>query len=193
MDKVVAHGHHCACPCCPCLNLGNCSRLAWATAWRLGGGVKGGPAYCPKPLWNTKFSFASPFKNHWDAYVGETMGGQSCCPRAPLCMAVSPMSTNLGNPGKVPLRGIFPRKPLLAGPDGSMAVQWEVGVCVGKAKTLITLTATHPPPPHSTPWPVAWVMQHRRTTYNDHLDTRQDGSAGKAGALTACRGEARVQ
>ena len=42
------------------------------------------------------FSFASPFKNHWDAYAGETMGGQSCCPRAPLCMAVSPMSKNLG-------------------------------------------------------------------------------------------------
>ena len=59
------------------------------------------------------FSFASPFKNHWDAYAGETMGGQSCCPRAPLCMAVLPMSKNLG-------------KPLLAGLDGSMAVQWQV-------------------------------------------------------------------
>ena len=41
------------------------------------------------------------------------MGGQSCCPRAPLCMAVLPMSKNLG-------------KPLLAGLDGSMAVQWQV-------------------------------------------------------------------
>jgi len=37
------------------------------------------------------------------------------------------------------------------------------------------------PPIHqnldSTPWPVAWVMQHRHAAYKDHLDTRQDGFA----------------
>ena len=70
-----------------------------------------------------------------------------------------------------------------------MAVQWEVsrsgpgGGCVLERQkslgALIKLTATHPRPPRlpPPPWPVAWVMQHRRATYNDHLDTRQDGFA----------------
>ena len=99
VDKVVAHGHHCACPCCPCLK-------TWETAVGWPGRLHGGWAGASREdrliaqnhfgTQTKAFSFAPPFKNHWDAYAGETMGGQSCCPRAPLCMAVSPMSKNLG-------------------------------------------------------------------------------------------------
>lgn len=56
-----------------------------------------------------------------------------------------------------------------------------MGLCVGKAKIIGCpyQTDRHPSTHHldSTPWPVAWVLQHRRATYNDHLDTRQDGFA----------------
>jgi hypothetical protein len=170
VDKVVAHGHHCACPCCPCLK-------TWETAVGWPGRLHGGWAGVSREDWlidqnhfgtQTKaFSFAPPFKNHWDAYAGETMGGQSCCPRAPLCMAVLPMSKNLG-------------KPLLAGLDGSMAVQWEVsrsgpgGGCVLERQkslgALIKLTATHPPEPRL--HPLARRLGHAAST------RRLQGSSG---------------
>ena len=116
------------------------------------------------------FSFAPPFKNHWDADAGETMGGQSCCPRAPLCMAVSPWENTVGWPGRVH-----------GGPVGGVEVRARGGLCVGKAKIIGCpyQTDCHPSTQNldSTPWPVAWVMQHRHAAYKNHLDTRQDGFA----------------
>ena len=126
-------------------NLGNCSRLAWATPWRLGGGVKERTGLLTKNHFGTQtkaFSFASPFKNHWDAYAGETMGGQSCCPRAPLCMAVSPMSKNPGKHCWLARTGPWRS-------SGRCRGEGQGGGCVLERQkslgALIKLTATHPP------------------------------------------------
>ena len=174
-------------------NLGNCSRLAWATPWRLGGGVKERTGLLTKNHFGTQtkaFSFAPPFKNPWDAYARETMGGQSCCPRAPLCMAVLPMSKNLGN--HCWLAGTGPWRS-----SGRCRGEGHVGLSVGKAKIIgcpyqtdchpSTRTSTPPPGPQTgscsidtPPTRIIWTLGRM-------------GLQGKAGALTACRGEARVQ
>ena len=174
MDKVVAHGHHCACPCCPCLK-------TWETAVGWPGRLHGGWAGASREdrliaqnhfgTQTKAFSFAPPFKNHWDAYVGGTMGGQSCCPRAPLCMAVSPMSKNLGNHCWLARTGPWRSSGRCrgAGPGGGCVSERQKSL-----GALIKLTATHPPPPR--PHPLARRLGFAASTR--HL---QRSSRHKAG------------
>jgi hypothetical protein len=189
VDKVVAHGHHCACPCCPCLK-------TWETTVGWPGRPHGGWAGALREDWlidqnhfgtQTKaFSFASPFKNHWDAMQGKPWVDKVAA-RGPHCAwlcypCLKTWETTVGWPRRVH-----------GGPVAGVEVRARWGLCVGKAKIILKLTATHPPPPRLHPLARSLGHAARHAAYNDHLDTRQDGSAGKAGALTACRGEARVQ
>jgi hypothetical protein len=101
-------GGQSCCPaplCMPVLpmseNLANCSRLAWTTPWRGREGSPKGGHFGTQTLKFEPRRFplhrpGSPSKS-LGRLCRETMGGQSCCPWAPLCMPVLPMSENLGN------------------------------------------------------------------------------------------------
>jgi hypothetical protein len=99
------------------------------------------------------------------------MGGQSCCPRAPLCMAVSPMSKNLGNHCWLARTGPWRSSGRCrgAGPGGGCVSERQKSL-----GALIKLTATHPPPPR--PHPLARRLGFAASTR--HL---QRSSRHKAG------------
>jgi hypothetical protein len=174
-------------------NLGNCSRLAWATPWRLGGGVKERTGLLPKTTLEHKprrFPLHRPSK-----ILGTLMQGKpwvdKVAARGPHCAwlcypCLKTWETTVGWPGRVH-----------GGPVAGVEVRARWGLCVGKAKIIgcpyqtdchpSTRTSTPPPGPQTgscsidtPPTRIIWTLGRM-------------GLQGKAGALTACRGEARVQ
>ena len=94
------------------------------------------------------FSFAPPFKNHWDAYAGEPWVDKVAA-RGPHCAwlchpCLKTWETTVGWPGRVH-----------GGPVGGAEVRARWGCVLERQKSLgalIKLTATHPhttstPPP----------------------------------------------
>jgi hypothetical protein len=130
-------------------NLGNCSRLAWATPWRLGGGVKGGLAYCPKPLWDTNQSVF--LCTALQRIIGTLMQGKpwvdKVTARGPhcawlCCPCLKTWETTVGWPGRVH-----------GGPVGGVEVRDRWGLCVGKAKINGSPYQTDCHPSTTTPTP----------------------------------------
>ena len=133
-------------------NLGNCSRLAWATPWQLGGGVKGGPTLLPKTTLEHKprlFSLHRPSK-----IIGTLMQGKpwvdKVAARGPHCAwlchpCLKTWENTVGWPGRVH-----------GGPVAGVEVRARLGCVLERQKSmghgaLIKLTATHPPPPRLHP------------------------------------------
>ena len=174
MDKVAARGHHCACPCCPCLK-------TWETTvgWpgRLHGGWAGasrrGPAYCPKPLWNTNQGVCFPLHRP-SKIIGTLMQGKpwvdKVAARGPHCAWLCyPCLKTWGNRCWLAWTGPWRS-------SGRCRGEGQVGVVCWKGKNHWVSLSNWLPPihhhPDPTPWPADWGLQHRRATYNDHLDTR---------------------
>ena len=130
-------------------NLGNYSRLAWATAWRLGGRVKERTGLLTKTTLEHKtrrFPLHHPSK-----IIGTLMQGKpwvdKVAVRGPHCAWLChPCLKTWGNHCWLAWTGPWRS-------SGRCRGEGQVGLCVGKAKisTLIKLTATHPPPPRLHP------------------------------------------
>ena len=133
-------------------NLGNYSRLAWATAWRLGGRVKERTGFLTKTTLEHKprrFPLHRPSRIIGTLMQGKPWVDKVAARRAHCAWLCHPClktgETTVGWPGRVH-----------GGPVGGVEVRVRWGCVLERQKSLgdgalIKLTATHPPPPRLHP------------------------------------------